>query len=144
MIKDYGRWHFDGIYYENDNKSYPVIRESLSILMENLISSKILIPRTLDGRITLEYDTVEELLDQIEECGYLKDASEFDVQGDTLIYTRNGEQIYSGLICIENFRISEQHFVFVVRTDHWLPMTMISDVFDFSWNLELYQLNYHR
>ncbi|PWV48780.1 hypothetical protein [Chitinophaga sp. S165] len=143
MIRDCGRWHFDGIYYENHNESYPAIRESMRILMENLISSKILIPKRLTGGMSLEYDTVDELLDQVE-AFYLKDASEFDIEGDTIMYTPNGEQTSSNLVSIENFRISEQHFVFVVKTDYWLPMTMISEVFDFKWNLELYKLNYFR
>jgi hypothetical protein len=143
MVYDRGRWLFDE-EYNGDNESYPAIRKSLRILMRNLISSKILLPKTLDLDIPLEYDTVDELLDQIEASGYLEDASEFDIWGDTVIYTPNGEEIHQDIISIEGFRTSAPFFVFTVRTDHWLPMMMNSENYDFTWNLEQYHLNYHR
>ncbi|SFD54470.1 hypothetical protein SAMN05518672_102370 [Chitinophaga sp. CF118] len=144
MISDRGCWLFDGIYYGSYNESYPEIMKSLRILMENLISSKILLPKALYGNISLQYDTVDELLDQIEASGYLENAFEFAIWGDTIIYTPNGEEVHQDIIRIERFRTSGQDFGYVVRTDHWLPMMMDRETMDFTWNLEQYQLNYYR
>ncbi|SFD54444.1 hypothetical protein SAMN05518672_102369 [Chitinophaga sp. CF118] len=140
MSKDRGSWMFDGVSFEK----YPAIRKSLKILMENLISSKILFPKALNPNIPLKYDTIDELLDQIEATGYLGKAAEIGFLGDTVIYTPNGEEVLKDIIRIEGFVTSEQNFLFIVQTDHWLPMMMDNDTYEFTWNLELYQLNYHR
>ncbi|SFD54390.1 hypothetical protein SAMN05518672_102367 [Chitinophaga sp. CF118] len=140
MSKDRASWMFDGVSYEHHSS----IRKSLWILMENLISSKILFPKKMSGNIPLEYDTVDELLDQIEASGYLEKASSIDFSGDTVIYTSNGEEVYQNIICIESFLKSEQNFIITVKTDHWLPMMLDLETYDFTWNLDRYQLNYLR
>ncbi len=144
MIKDRACWSFDGAYHGDYKASYPAIRKSLQILMENLISSKILIPKTMDLDIPLKYDTVDELLDQIEGSGYLENGSEFDIWGETVLYTPYGDEIYQDIISIGRFIPTSQSFAFVVRTDQWLPMVMDGETYNFTWNLEMYQLNYHR
>ncbi len=143
MIHDRGHWSFDDDYTPDYTKSYPAIRKSLGIVLETLISTKILRPKRI-GSIPLVYTTVDELMEQIEATGYFEDASEFDINGDTVIHTSNGEEIFNNIISIDSFRTSEPYFVFVAGTDHWLPMMMDSKTLNFSWNVELYQLNYHR
>lgn len=144
MNRDRGSWLFDGDIIANKNDSYEGIRESLKILMENLIASKILIPNSLDRKIPLQYFSVDELVDRIEETGYLSSASQFDIWGDTIIYTPEGEKIYNDIVCIEGFRTSSQSFNFTLRTDHWLPMMMDHETYRYTWNLETYHQNYPR
>lgn len=144
MSSDRGCWCFSKQYNGDIHKTYPEIRKSLRTLMENLISSKILIPKTLDFDIHLEYKTTDELLNCIEESGYLENAAEFSFWGDTVIYTSNEERISQNVISVQGFRTSSPSFCIDVKTDHWLPMMMDKDSFDFTWNLELYKLNYHR
>ncbi len=144
MIRDRGSWLFDDVYDGGHRDSYPGIRDSLRILMTSLFSSKILVPNILGRDIPLRYDTVEELLDQIEASGYLDSTAEFDIRGETVIYIPQGEEVYQNIISIERFRITEPFFQFVVRTDHWFPMMTDSEMLKSSWNLERYHLNYHR
>lgn len=143
MIRDRGCWLFDGAN-DGNNETYLEIRESPGILLENLISTKILIPKTLDRDISLEYNTVDELLTQIEASGYLETAVQFNILGDTVMHTLNGEEVLQDIIRIEGFRTTAQRFSFVVRTDHWLPMMMDIETLDFTWNLDHFHFNYHR
>jgi hypothetical protein len=139
MANSCGYWMFYGESYENAL----AVRKNLRILLENLISSKILLPKKIYRNVPLVYNTIDELLDQIEATGYWGRPFEFGISGDTVIYTSNGEEIHHGIIHISNFRTSTQSFMLYVDTDHWLPMRMDED-YEFTWNLEKYQLNYHR
>jgi hypothetical protein len=134
-----GYWRFEGLPYDN----YSSIRESLRVLMENLISSKILLPNRF-GDIPLEYSTVDELLDQIEASGYLQNGSELNFYGDTVIYTLNGEEVWDNIVSVDCFSPSSQFFYVAVMSDHWLPVMMERETYAFDWNIELYQLNYPR
>lgn len=144
MIRDLGRWPFYGKYAADYTKVYPTVKGALRLLLENLISSRILLPTSLNQNTPLHYKDLDELMYQIEATGYLDAVTEFDIFGDTVMYTSTGEDVCQDITRIVGFRTSSPYFTFVIRKGDWLPMTINPDTEEFSWNLERYQLNYHR
>lgn len=145
--KTRGYWIFDnskGIY-DYENTPYTEILEVLKIVLEELVTSKMLIPKKITGiEAELEYNTVDELIDQIIKSDLLENTSEFDITGDTVIYTNTGEEIHSGIFDLDSFRTFQQCFFITTKSDIWLPMAFDEDSYSYVWNLERYNLNYQR
>ncbi|MCH4830028.1 MULTISPECIES: hypothetical protein [Flavobacterium] len=142
-----GHWHFDnskGIY-DYENSPYAEILDVLKIVLEELVTSKMLIPRKIQGiESVLKYNTVDELIDQIVKSNLLENTFEFDIIGDTIIYTNTGEEIHSGIFELNSFRTFQQCFFISTKSDVWLPMAFDEDSYSFVWNIERYNLNYQR
>lgn len=142
-----GHWHFDnskGIY-DYENSPYAEILDVLKIVLEELVKSKMLIPKKINGiESDLEYGTVEELIGEIFKSNLLENTFEFDITGDTIIYTNTGEEIHSGIFEINSFRTFQQCFFILTKSDVWLPMAFDEDSNSFVWNIERYNLNYQR
>jgi hypothetical protein len=138
-----GSWYFDSNKYKFDDnmEPYPEIMSDLKKVLFILIESKMLLPGSLEGK---SVGNIEELVTLIETGNYLRDYSEFGIQGDTIIYTEKGEEIYSDIFCLEGFRTSAQTFTLQTRSDIWLPMAFDEDSYGWVWNLERYNLNYYR
>lgn len=142
-----GSWHFDSNKYDYDYDiaPYPEISSDLNTLLTILIESQLFIPRSLEGKNEiLNYSNVEELIALIEKDNYLQDCFEFGINGDTVIYTEQGEEIHSDIFCIESFRTFQQSFVLATKSDVWLPMSFNEENFSYVWNLERYNLNFSR
>jgi hypothetical protein len=142
-----GSWHFDSNKYDYDYDiaPYPEIRSDLKTLLTILIESKLLIPKSLEGKNEkLDYNNIEALISLIEKDNYLQTCFEFDINGDTVIYTEKGEEIHSGIFCLQNFRTFQQSFVLSTKSDIWMPMSFDEDSYSYVWNLERYNLNNHR
>ena len=142
-----GSWHFESNKYGYDYQTspYPEILSDLKVLLSILIEDKLLIPKFLEGRDEkLNYSSVDDLIEQIQKDAFLQNCFEFGITGDTVIYTQQGEETYSGIFCIESFRTFQQSFVFSTKSDIWLPMSFDEDQFSFVWNLERHNLNYNR
>jgi hypothetical protein len=146
MVTDRGRWCFssESSEHERNKGNYPEIQQVLRTLLTNLISSRILIPKRLDYNIPLKYEAMDELINLIEESGRLENAADFDLWGDTVIYTPHGEEVHQNIVSIESFRPDEKYFCVCFMSDNWLPMVKDKDDLIFSWNLEQYNQNYHR
>ncbi|MFK7061606.1 hypothetical protein V3Q90_15940 [Flavobacterium oreochromis] len=142
-----GYWHFDnskGIY-DYENAPYAEILNVLKIVLNELVKSKMLIPKKINGiESDLEYNTVDELIDQIVKSNLLENTFEFDITRDTIIYTNTGEELYSGIFILDSFRTFQQCFFISTKSDVWLPMTFDEDSYSFVWNIERYNLNYQR
>jgi hypothetical protein len=144
MSRERSRFYFSEDYDGDIHENYPEVSKCLRIIFESLISSKIFLPKMMDAGIPLEYQTIDELMDLVEASGYLKNAADVNFWGDTVLYTSDGEVVYNNIISFEGFRPFEPFFSIVIKTDHWLPMMMDEETMDFTWNLELHKLNYHR
>jgi hypothetical protein len=142
-----GSWHFDSNNYDYDYdiSPYPEIRSDLKILLSILIESKLLIPKSLEGKNEkLDFNNIEDLISLIEKDNYLQTCFEFDIRGDTIIYTEKGEEIHSGVFCLQSFRTFQQSFVLSTKSDIWMPMSFDEDSHSYIWNLERYNLNNYR
>ncbi|WP_428228924.1 hypothetical protein [Flavobacterium sp.] len=142
-----GSWHFDSNKYDYnyDIVPYPEISSDLKTLLTILIESQLFIPRSLEGKNEiLNYSSVEELIALIEKDNYLQDCFEFGINGDTVIYTDQGEEIHSDIFCLESFRTFQQSFVLATKSDVWLPMSFNEENYSYVWNLERYNLNFSR
>ncbi|WP_428223321.1 hypothetical protein [Flavobacterium sp.] len=142
-----GHRHFDnskGIY-DYENAPYTEILDVLKIILEELVKSKMLIPKRINGiESDLEYSTVDELVDKIFKSNLLENTFEFDITGDTIIYTNTGEELHSGIFELNSFRTFQQCFSILTKSDIWLPMAFDEDSNAFVWNIERYNLNYQR
>lgn len=146
-IKLRGSWHFDSNKYDYDYdiSPYPEIRSDLKILLTILIESKLFLPRTLQGKNDkLDYNNIENLITLIEKDNYLQTCLEFDIYGDTIIYTKKGEELHSDIFSLQSFRTFQQSFVLSTKSDIWMPMSFDEDSFSYVWNLERYNLNNNR
>lgn len=138
--------------FENTNVSYDYsmipdnrIMEVLKVLLTELISSKLLLPKEISGvQFNFKNKTIDEIIDIINESNLLNDAFEFSIYGDTVIYTNVGEEVHSGIFSVESFRTFQQSFVLETKSDVWLPMAFDENKFEFVWNLERYKLNNNR
>ena len=142
-----GSWHFDSNKYDYDYdiSPYPEIRSDLKIILTILIESQLLIPKLLDGKNQkLEYKNIDDLISLIEKDNYLQTCFEFDISGDTVIYTEKGEEIHSSIFCLQSFRTFQQSFVLSTKSDIWMPMSFDENSHSYIWNLERYNLNNHR
>lgn len=142
-----GSWHFDSnkYGYDYDISPYPEIISDLKILLTILIESQLFIPKSLEGKNDkLNYTNVNELITLIKKDNYLQNCFEFSINGDTIIYTEQGEEIHSDIFCLESFRTFQQSFVLSTKSDIWLPMSFDEDSYSYVWNLERYNLNYNR
>ncbi|WP_264551423.1 hypothetical protein [Flavobacterium sp. N2038] len=142
-----GSWHFDSNKYDYDYDiaPYPEIRSDLKTLLTILIESKLLIPKSLEGKNEkLDYNNIEDLISLIEKDNYLQTCFEFDINGDTVIYTEKGEETHSGIFCLQSFRTFQQSFVLSTKSDIWMPMSFDEDSYSYVWNLERYNLNNQR
>ncbi len=145
--KNRGSWYFDNnkYGYDYENVPYPEIITDLKVLLNELVTSKMLIPKKLEGREEeLVYNNVDELINLIIKDNYLKDCLEFSITGDTVIYTEHGEKVHSEIFSLVAFRTFQQSFMFSTYCDIWLPMAFDEDSFSFTWNLERHNLNYER
>jgi hypothetical protein len=147
--KQRGFWLFDSrkYGYNYNITPYPEIISDLKILLTLLFESKMLIPKSIGGEgqyIDLRYDDIDQLIELIEESGYLQNSYEFDIIGETIIYSKKGEETYSGIFTIIGFRTFHQNFAVSTKSDIWLPMAFDEDSFSYIWNLELHYLNYNR
>lgn len=142
-----GSWHFDSNKYDYDYETspYPEIRSDLKKVLTILIESKLLLPKSLEGTNgKLDYNTVDDLISLIEKDNYLQTCPEFDISGDTVIYTEKGEELHSNIFCLHSFRTFQQSFVLSTKSDIWLPMSFGEDSYSYVWNLERYHLNNNR
>ncbi len=142
-----GSWHFESSKYGYDYQisPYPEIVSDLKILLTILIEDKLLIPKFLEGRSEeLNYNSIDDLIEQIQKDVFLQNCFEFGITGVTVIRTEQGEEMHSGIFCIESFRTFQQSFVLSTKSDIWLPMSFDEDNFSFVWNLERHNLNYDR
>jgi hypothetical protein len=142
-----GSWYFGSnkYGYDYDIAPYPEILSDLKKLLSVLIESKMLLPRSLQGKsMELKYNNVEDLATLIETDNYLQNCTEFGIKGDTIIYTEQGEEIHSNIFSLEGFRTFQQDFSLSTKSDIWLPMAFDEDSDSFVWNLERYKLNYYR
>lgn len=145
--KTRGYWIFKnskGIY-DYDNAPYAEILDVLKIVLEELVKSQMLIPKEITGlEPNIEFKTVDELIDKIVKSNLLENTYEFDIKGDTVIYTNSGEEIHSGIFDLDDFRTFQQCFFITTKSDIWLPMAFDEDSYSYVWNLERYNLNYQR
>lgn len=142
-----GSWHFDSNKYDYDYAlaPYSEIISDLKILLTILIESRLFIPKFLEGRDEkLNYTNIDDLITLIEKGNYLQNCLEFGISGDTIIYTKQGEEIHSDIFCLESFRTFQQSFVLATKSDIWLPMSFDDNNYSYVWNLERYNLNYSR
>src|ERR1044072_2468136 len=142
-----GSWHFDSnkYGYDYDIAPYPEIVSDLKKVLFILIESKMLLPRSLEGKNEeLKYNNVDELVTLIEADNFLHNCFDFGIKGDTIIYTEQGEEIYSDIFCLDGFRTFQQSFALSTKSDIWLPMSFDEDSYSFVWNLERYNLNHYR
>lgn len=145
--KTRGHWMFSSnkYGYDYENSPYAEILDVLKIILEELVKSKMLIPKKINGiESNLEYNTVDELIDQIVKSNLLENTFEFDITGDTIIYTNTGEEIHSGIFELNSFRTFQECFFISTKSDVWLPMAFDEDRYSFVWNIERYNLNYQR
>ncbi|MFB6454160.1 hypothetical protein ACE38W_02730 [Chitinophaga sp. Hz27] len=144
MVEVTGIWGFSGVMNdENTDKPYQEVRRDLRILLSNLISTGILIPRKINNEV-LVYETLDQLLEIIANSGRLDKSSRFNITGDTVIFTSAGSDIHHGIVTIEDFRTYEQFFMLKLNTDIWMPLVYDKEECEFSWNLDLYNRNYER
>lgn len=140
-----GSWYFNN-YDKNKHPTQKEILDSLTIILTELIDSKMLIPKKLwwDGD-ELVYNTVDELIELLIQKEVFKENmyAEFDLNGDTVIYSDSGEEIYSDIVRLGSFRLHEHVFSIETFSDIWLPM-FVNEEDDYEWNLERYRLNYYR
>lgn len=142
-----GSWYFESnkYGYDYDIAPYPEILSDLKKVLTVLIESKMLLPRFLQGKDgELEYKNVEDLVTLIEADNFLVKCFVFGIEGDTVIYTEQGEEIYSDALSLNGFRTFQQYFSLSTKSDIWLPMAFDEDSDSFVWNLERYKLNYYR
>ncbi len=145
--KTRGNWHFDSdkYGYNYDDAPYPEIINDLRKLFTELITTKMLFPRRIEGiDRQLNYGSIDELLEIIIESELLNNTFQFNIMGDTTIYTNNGEESYSEIFSVDCFRTFQQSFIISNYSDVWLPMAFDSSSYNFEWNLEYYNTNYKR
>lgn len=140
-----GSWHYSSnkYGYDYDKLPYKEIISDLKIILTTLIESKIFLPRLLEDKV-IEYENIEDLIMLIKEDNYLSNCLEFSFQGDTVIYTEQGEEIHSNIFTLDNFRTFQQSFTLSTKSDIWLPMSFNEETYSYIWNLEKYNLNYYR
>lgn len=144
-----GNWEFEsnkyGDHIGKDTPPYPEILSDLKKVLSVLIESKMLLPRFLEGKKgELEYKNVDDLVTLIDADNFLYKCFLFGIKGDTVIYTDEGEEIYSGIFSLDSFQTFKQYFLLSTKSDIWLPMSFDKDSYSFVWNLERYNLNYYR
>lgn len=142
-----GNWVFDNNKYGYDycNAPYPEIIIDLKLLLTELIDSKLLIPNKIKGiEKELKYNTIDDIINIIIDSNLLENAYEFNITGETIIYTNKGEEVYHGIISLNDFRTFQQNFVLATYSDVWLPMAFDEDEYKFVWNIERFNLNYTR
>lgn len=144
--KTKGFWSFsdDELGDMSADVPYYNCKQVLIELLDLLKDSKLLLPRKMVmNRIEIPCDLgTEELVDLIFKTKEAK--CDFDITGDTIIYTKSGEELYSGIFELVDFRMYEQSISLRTRSDIWLPMAFDIDTYKYYWNLERYELNYHR
>ncbi len=142
-IENRGSWLFSNQKYDYDFP-YIGIELTLKVLLTELMESKILIPRMLEDGKKLNYSNVDELVDIILEYIFSSKVSEIDIYGDTIIYTSKGYFSHPDIFSIQGFRTTMKNFSLDIYSDVFLPMILNYEDFSYSWNLECYNLNYHR
>lgn len=142
-----GNWIYDNnkYGYNYDDIPYPEILDDLKILLSELITSELLIPKKIQGiEEELKFNSADDIINLIIESGLLKRTYEFDISGDTIIFTDGGREVHNGIFSLKGFRTFQQSFTLSAYSDVWLPMAFDEDNFVFVWNLERYNFNHSR
>jgi hypothetical protein len=140
-------WHFshgDQLVPYASDRCYSDFYEDLFKILTILEKHKMLIPKFI-GRELMEPLTIisTDISGIIEEIKQYGNGAYFPLFGDTIIFTESGEEIHHSIftLSIECYR---KYIMLSTKSDVWLPMSVDFDTYWFHWNLERYNLNYHR